>query len=402
MKTCHLALLLSATMAGLTIVGASEINGKFPNPANAAVTHESGQVREFRVTLLDQHGKPLPGIPVDLYGMRRGGRWPSQDDANPRDAGPWWHFTTDDSGQILARFPLSEGRWEKPVPRAGRFHFVVDLPDGRRAVSPAVFHEVSRVDWRDEEAAEWEEDSNEGRIFTRDVGSITLRLAKGRVITGTVVDAEGKPLPGRHISAIHDLHIESRTGAGGEIFTESATSDAAGVFKLKNVHTAACKLSMEGEGYWSRTQVTQRTPDGTTTTRWVGGSIKLPQFSPETEVGLRIEVAPEAPKYRYHGRVTDPYDKPLAGLHVIAGVSHHATPQTWSDSHSFVSAVTDAAGRWEILVASPWVRFFDVRPTEFGNSLLKGEDYESDDLGLAAPGEYHLRVKSADTPAKVR
>jgi hypothetical protein len=401
MKTCPLALLVSASLAGVFPATAADLKPELPMPPTPIVNYESGQVREFRVTLLDEQDKPVSGVPVELYSMRRGGRWPALDhgsDSQSRD--PWWNFTTDDAGRIVARFAVSEKPWDYyGVPREGRFYFVVDLPDGRRAVSAPIFHGVTRERAHEEEENEWDAHANDEQYFTDETKDITMYLVKGRTVTGVVVTPDGKPLQGRTISAVHDLHIESRTGAGGEIFTASATSDAAGKFKLENVYPATCSLSMEGDGYWSRTQVALHTSDRTTT-RWVGGFIPLPELDVATSVDLRIEVTPEAPKYRYFGTVTDATGKPQAGLLVIAGISHGPTPETWGDSHSFENAITDASGRWEIQAESLWVRFFDVRRTESGDSLVKGEDYESDGVGLAAPGEYRFKIDPAKPASK--
>ncbi|RBP45986.1 carboxypeptidase family protein [Roseimicrobium gellanilyticum] len=380
---------------------AADLEPEFPKPPTPIVNYESGRVREFHVTLLDENDQPVASVPVDLYGMRRGGRWPALDDSVSKDHGPWWRFTTNAQGKILARFSVSEKPWGYTVPRDGRFYFVVDIPDGRRAVSPPIFHGVTRKGAHEEEENEWDAHANDEQLFTDETEEVTMHLVKGRTVTGVVVTPDGKPLQGHTISATHDLHIGSHTGAGGEVFMVTAVSDAEGRFKLQNVYPAACSLSMEGEGYWSRTQVALHA-SGQTSTRWVGGSITLPELSSDTSMHLRIEVAPEAPKYRYFGTVTDASGKPQAGLVVTAGVSHNSTPKTWSDSHNISSATTDASGRWQIQAEGPWVRFFDVRKTESGDSLVNGEDYESDGVGLAAPGEYHFKIKSANSPTKDR
>jgi hypothetical protein len=402
MKTCPLALFLSASLAGVSPSTAADLKPEFPKPPTPIVDYQTGQVREFRVTLLDERGQPAIGVPVELYGMRRGGRWPALDhDPDSQSRDPWWSFTTDDAGKIVARFAVSEKPWDYyGVPREGRFYFVVDLPDGRRAVSAPIFHGVTRERAHEEKENEWDAHANDEQYFTDETEDITLYLRKGRTVTGVVVTPDGKPLQGRTISAIHDLHIESRTGFGGDVFTASATSDTEGKFKLENVYPAACSLSMEGEGHWSRTQVALRSAEGSST-RWIGASLTLPELSHDTSVNLRIEVSPEAPGYRYFGTVTDPAGKPLTGLLVVAGVSHSPTPETWGDSHKFENAITDASGRWEIQASGPWVRFFDVRPIEFGDSL-GGEDYEGDGVGLAAPGEYHFKVKASGATTKER
>jgi hypothetical protein len=399
MKLSPCALLLIASLVGTFPANAVDLEPEFPKPPTPIVNYESGKVREFRVTLLDEKDQPVSGVPVELYGIRRGGRWPAADNPTSKEIDPWWSFKTDAQGKILARFPVSDKPWAYTAPLDGRFYFVVDLPDARRAVSPPIFHGVTRKEAHEEQENEWDAHAGDEQVFTDETDKVTMRLVKGRTVTGVVVDADGKPLLGRTISAVHDLHIRSRTGAGGEIFTVSTTSDASGKFKLQHVYTAACSLSMEGGGYWSRTQVALHSSDGTAT-RWVGGSINLPELADDATVDLRIEVAPEAPKYRYFGTVTDAAGKPQTGLIVSAGVSHSPTAETWGDSHQFEQATTDASGRWEIQARGPWVRYFDVRHTESGDSLINGEDYESDGVGLAAPGEYHLKIAPAKPSAK--
>ncbi len=363
-----------------------------PAGTNAPVPFQKGKVRELKVTVVDEKGAPVSGVTVQLYGMARGGRWPARDSStDARNTSPWWTFVTDKNGTFVARFAVTPEAWDDPVPRTGRFHFVAELPDGRRAVSVPVYHAVTRQEAADDETSEWEADGPVGRVFTEESDELTLPLKKGRSITGVMVDAAGSPLSGRIIRATHDLHIESRTGEGGDIFEVTATTDAQGRFSLENVHPVDCGFAIDGPGHWARTQVILKGGEEATS-RWVESMPHVAGLPAGTTISLRIEMAPKAPVYRYFGRVVDPDGKPLPGLTVTSGVSSNAEPENFGDFHHFFTTTTDAEGRWELLVDSPWVRFLDVRTAPQGDTLY-GEDYESDGVGLASPGEYNFTLK---------
>jgi hypothetical protein len=261
-----------------------------------------------------------------------------------------------------------------------------------------IFHGISRDEASsDYETNEWDTEGDGDWVFTNETPEIDMVLTSGHTITGTVMTPEGKPISGKTIHAIHDLHVDSHTGAGGEVFDVKATSDADGHFKLEHVYPVACALRTDGA--WTRTQITYKTAD-TTSTRWMNQALaKLPDFGDDEEVELGIVIAPQAPTYHYFGKVTDENGKPQAGLLVTAGVSAHATVDDFNDSHHFETAKTDADGKWSLEASSPYVRFFDVKKDEKSEDSLGGEGYENDLFDLAAPGEYNLKIKTAKAEA---
>lgn len=368
---------------------------------NPAVTFEKGKVRELKVNLLDESAKPVSGVTVNLYGEDRGARWPqneSPEKAPPEKEGagkndPWWVFKTNDSGAITVRFPVKEETWGDIAPLPGVFYLVADLPDGRRAVSMRIFHGISHDEAAsDYEANEWDAEGESDWVFTNETPEVDMVLTAGHTIDGIVMTPEGKPVAGKTINAIHDLHVDSHTGAGGEVFNVKATSDAEGHFKLEHVYPVACALRVDGA--WTRTRITYKTSD-TTSTRWLNQPLdKLPDFGDDETVELGIVVAPQAPTYHYFGQVTDQDGKPQAGLLITAGVSAHATVEDFYDSHHFETAKTDADGKWMLEASAPYVRFFDIKKDEKSEDSLGGEGYENDLFELAAPGEYNLKIKA--------
>ncbi|HSI64101.1 MAG TPA: hypothetical protein VLE43_13320 [Candidatus Saccharimonadia bacterium] len=386
MKTATVLLLSSVLLtSGIRAVDEPEHP---PANANPAVSFQKGKVREMKISLLDEAGSLMPAATVELYSMERGGRSPDLESTSKEPANPWWTFTTDNKGMLVARFPVTHDAWDESVPNQGDFYFVAQLPDGRKAMSPRIFHDMDREAAREYEPNEWE--ATQERVFTDETGELTMQLTKGHTITGVLLTTEGKPLGKKTISATHDLHIQSHTGYGGDIFSVKATTGEDGRFTLEHVYPVDCTFAIEGEGHWARTQVTLKSKEQNSV-RWVESAPSVASLPLDTSISLKIEVAPKAPTYRYHGQVVDGNGKPLPGLVVTAGVSFHDTPETYADSHHFDTTTTDASGHWTLDVESPWVRFLDVRIKEHEEPLYS-EDYESDDVGLAAPGEYNFKV----------
>jgi len=376
--------------------------GKEENPP---VTFEKGRVREIKVTLLDPDGKPASGVTVDLYGQDEGEHWPNAAAESQNDSSPgkekekssktdrWWHFKADDSGTFTVRFPVKTDTWGEAAPRHGSFYLVASLPDGRRAVSSRIFHNVTREESADYEVNEWDAEDGGDWIFTDETHDVSMQLLDGRTISGTAISPDGKPLSGKTVSVTHDLHVDSHTGAGGDIFVVKATSDADGHFKLEHVYPVAARMDTGKDGAWTRTQLKLTTPNGTST-RWLSQPLdRFPDIPDEFEVELSLVIAPQAPTYRYFGQVTDEAGKPMPNVIVTAGVSHHAVPSDFADNHRFETATAGPDGRWTLEATAPWVRFLAVKQNEKAEDDLTAESYEDDSFDLAAPGEYNLVVR---------
>jgi hypothetical protein len=398
------SLLAALLFAGTTFAIPETPPAKEENPA---VPFEKGRVREIKVTLLDADDKPAAGVAVDLYGQDHGERWPEADPEPKKDPAPekskekssktdrWWHFKTDEQGAFTVRFPVKADTWGEAAPRHGAFYLVVNLPDGHRAVSPRIFHGVTREESADYEVNEWDSEDGGDWVFTDETHDISMQLLDGRTVSGTVISPDGKPLSGKTVTVTHDLHVDSHTGAGGDIFVVKATTDAEGHFKLEHVYPVACRMDTGKEGAWTRTQLKLTTPTGTST-RWISQPLdRFPDIPDDFEVELSLVVAPQAPTYHYFGQVTDEAGKPMANVIVTAGVSHHAVPSDFADSHRFETATAGPDGRWTLEASAPWVRFLAVKQNEKAEDDLTAESYEDDSFDLAAPGEYNLVVRKA-------
>lgn len=369
---------------------------------NPAVEFQHGRVREIKVTVEDEKDTPVAGVTVNLYGIQRGERMPlrqedketigkSDDDETPATKA-WWQFVSDKEGSFVVRFPINQEPGKTQGPYEGPFYLVAKMPDGRRAVSAPILHQQQQpYDSTKADKNEWNAVWGREPLSTENTPYLTLTLKTGNTVSGIVTNMEGKPLQGKTVTAIHDLHANTHTGYGGTIFVEKSTTDSKGRFRLNHVYPVACELSVDGS--WVRTQIAVKS-QSSITSRWLDRELEvLPHLGDNLEIVLTMQLASKDPVHRYHGTVQDHLGKPVQGLRITAGISRHKTPQTWGDNHHFEHAISGNDGRWELKASSPFVRFLSVGTNDTSTEELAGGDYENDELGLAAPGEYDFTLK---------
>ena len=102
-------------------------------------------------------------------------------------------------------------------------------------------------------------------------------------------------------------------------------------------------------------------------------------------------------RFKYSGRVLDAEGVPVAKAQVDLGITSNPDPelQTWSDDHGLVQAVTKADGSYEILTATPWVRWINATAAGKPLAVYAGESPDSSTL---PPGVYDLTFPAASAP----
>lgn len=355
-------------------------------PLLAGAEDSALKFRGVSVRVVDEEGVAVSGVRVALVGTDRDALGSLLDDAGGKDELAAWRFVANAQGRCAAQFGCfrtadSEklaGRW---TPGWGRFYFVAES-GGRRAVSmcvinlPAADRHVTEGDTDDE----W---ARRGVVRLTDAPvELTLRLMRGLRVTGRVIDPGGRPVRGFVISLSNDLHAGSHTGYGGKIFPAEAVSDGEGRFVFEHVYPNTFYLGPapheERTPVWVRTRVRGR---------WAEAVVDM--ITPrrgEKAIALTLGVSPKLP-FRYFGRVADETGKPVAGAKMTFGISRHRTVRTHADNHTFLPATTDEGGRFEILTASPYIRF--VRVSAPGFADFEG-DYED---RMRAPGKWDFTLR---------
>jgi len=335
------------------------------------VSAQSAEIayRYVRVRVVDEAGLPMPGVTVCLVGPGRGA--PNNPEDAIREPGGW-KFVSDWSGRLEARFGCFDGndRYKledvfKPEdllgPAWGRFYFVAEA-DGLRGVSACVLHE-KRGDhlFDDDEPNEW---TRRGVVKTSAQRvNLILRLRRGLRVSGKVIDTAGSSVADCALDLQHDLHAESHTGYGGEMFQQSTRSDDRGCFTFDNVYPNTfyprCASLNEGSlPVWVRTRVHGR---------WIDGPVfGVTPRRGEKEMHLTFEVSRTMP-YLYLGRVMDPAGHSVAGAQVTLGISRNARVETYADNHTFLHASTDQDGRYQCPAATPFLSSIWVKCPGFAD-----------------------------------
>lgn len=347
----------------------------------------TGKQREIRGQVLDAAGRPVKKARIGLVGLDRASFMPLANATRIKG----WHWTADAKGRFTARLANESAvaaRAQQLVePVWGRYHLVV-LPEAGRpgTVSPPIINR----DPRDRNprahypAGEW----GAPLLLEDRPLSLTLRLAQGVTVAGVVVNMEEKPVAGVSVGLENDLHADTPTGAGGEIFRQTTLTDAQGHFQMTDAYprTLTLELGTPGGGagapIWLRTRQTPAGP-------WIEDRLdRLTPTGERTFIGIMMA---NRPLYTVAGTVTDAATKrPLAGARIIVGVSFHRQPLTWTDQHHFLNASTGPDGKYEIKAETPWIRFVHViQPGYAKQGRDKGE------AGLLAPGTYNFALTPA-------
>ncbi len=183
---------------------------------------------------------------------------------------------------------------------------------------------------------------------------LDIRIARGYTLRGQIVTQDGHPVTSHTIGASYDLHAQTHTGHGGEIWERETVTDAHGNFTFTNVNPSPVTLKPDytPNYYWAKTTVN-------------GESIadRIDEFQPEwnnTQNDLTIHLA-TMPAKTYRGIALDQDGKPVAGASVTIGYSWHREEKDWSDSHAWETTTTGADGSWQLDIPTEWVTWGEVR-----------------------------------------
>jgi protocatechuate 3,4-dioxygenase beta subunit len=343
--------------------------------------------REVRVRVVNESGRPMPSVMVYLVGPGRDA--PNNPEA-VSESPNGWRFLSDAQGYCVARLGCfrgfdSEKLTGSPGPGWGSFYFMAEA-DGLRGVSPCIVHETPSEHRKEY----WQPDEWSRHGFAETSSKrleITLRMRRGIQVVGTVIDTEGRPVKDCAVSIQEDLHSESHTGYGGEIFCQSTFTDHHGHFVFSGVfpNTFYPNCASLNEGtlpVWLRTRVHSR---------WVDEPIYAVTPHPgEKVVRLTFEVSPRL-IFRYYGKVVDQAGRPVPGAGLDFGISRHHKPKTFEDDHHFLHATADENGRYELRTATPFLRFLSVRAPGFADYEMDFE--ETGQHKLKSPGPWTVTLR---------
>jgi len=364
--------------AGMLFLGLSSLGAQ---TGAAPVVDGTLHFRVVHGLVLGLDGKPASQRAVHLIGLSRGSMRPYSDEPTILH----WDFITDDQGRFSAQ--LGDFKtWEDKENRPGwgAYALYVDpSPQDAGAVSPRFW-----FDGRPEQVG-YQANDEWGKVIglPKEGISITLQIKFGVTLEGRMWDYThpGKPLAGVTVSIDNDLHSDSHTGFGGEIFGQHTETDAQGRFTVKHIYPVEFHVGLNGipsgfddGAFWLKTKMAGQWTDT------VGDDL-APQ-SGETVLHLELMGSTE-PLFRYFGKVTDVKGQPVTGAKVTFGMSWNPTVKTWSDDHHYESAVTDSNGLYEIKLGTPWVRGMDSEATGF-----KRVDKWDDNSPTFSPGEYNFTL----------
>lgn len=178
--------------------------------------------------------------------------------------------------------------------------------------------------------------------------NVTWRIPKPGTLRVRLLGKSDKPLQDVRVIIFHDLHADTHTGRGGEIWERTATTDENGRAAFSNVYPDNISIQPEAYDYgaWTTTTLFGKT---------VGDVLDEISFPPGTsQVELTARFAPKG-TYVLYGKVTDSRGRPVPDAPVVAGVMRHKKERTYEDSHSTCRTLTQADGTYRLEVPTPWL-----------------------------------------------
>jgi hypothetical protein len=351
----------------LVLVGASLVLGT----TETNTTNKPASFRMVHGLVLGVDGKPAANRIVTLRGISRAEAAMSEDIPGYQE---YWKFKTDQAGCFSVRLASAEmDDSAKRIPVPGIYALVV-LPQGNDAgaVSPAL---RSIDDSEESPSNEW------GK--TLDIGpdglDLTLKIQKGVTVKGQILDYEipHRPLNGIRVTCEHDLHADTHTGAGGEIFKKSTTTGKNGAFTFTHVYPAACVIRIEPTstafGYyacwWLKTKHGDQWDDE------VDFHI-LPEDKKNQTIGI---MAARRPLFRCWGHVQDQEGHPIADAAVTLSEQSESNQSRWT-GFGIITTQADHEGNYEIELGTPWIEFISAVAKGF-----KGANIDSSEI---SPGKH--------------
>lgn len=302
-------------------------------------------------------------ISVTLYGMNRS-MLEIQQTVQP-DAGGLASFTFVD-----ADFNDVSGASETPACQ-GQYHLVATASGTAGAVSPILFLSAEPTSF-DDPANEWGP-TYQKPLDLRELATskqpLTLTLEKGLTLKGKVQDAAQRPVQGATIRFFHDLHADSHTGKGREIFDRETVTDQDGVFSLTQVFPNTLMIGellvsakeQSPSGFWKTTRING------TAFPYPENRIAKASMTPELDLVLQVATEP----YRYSGTVRTKDGKPVAEANLNLSVAYHPDERDYIDSHTFVDGTTDAKGHFQLETDAPFVNFLTIAKEGFKEFSLE-------------------------------
>lgn len=386
----------------------------------AQADDESPGYREVTVHVVDQFHQPVAGIEVQLHGLDRGSinatfdLFKYDNPGRPENAKyQGWKLKTDAQGNCSVRFGKFD-YWEHEKatgiasPGYGHYFLIVKSEGFAGGVSPKILNlndadrknykapELSNSSPQEEDA--WAFREFEPRLLSddlKDAAPLEIMLERGIEVSGQLVDGKDRPIHGETITLWSDLHADTHTGRGGEIFSQSVETDQAGRFHFQHVYPNLFYISLAGQDddqlIWTKTRVRKRWIEGIADAIW--------PHTDDVDLPLVIVATRESP-YHYFGRVTDEKGSPIRGATVRIQTSIHGPGgrSDFDDGHSHHSqAKTGADGNYNVPAAGPYVNWFEITAPGFQTQTYSedGEIYDWDryEEVPCAPGRYDFTLK---------
>jgi len=389
-------------VAILFFAGIATIASQSPAPA---------EYREVRCRVVEEAGWPVANTEVVLYGLNREAlnarSYVESTDRKFSEKCHGWKFRTDKDGYFTAsfgKFVLYEHEQATGMiePGYGQFYFVVQKAGFAGGVSRellnlndedlAMYQKRAQAGCDSSEVNdEWTKGEFAPYLLTDQCATepLTIEVKRGIEVVGQIQDTTGRPVPNQDVDLFLDLHADSHTGRGNEIFDQQTTSDREGRFRFKHVYPNTLHLELlnhsEGPPYWIKTRIRNRWVDA------VEDEI-TPRFDEwdsnkdEKSIPILIVVSRQ-PIYRYFGKVTDSTGHPVAGAKVEVRCSLHNPPRTYEDDRDYNwQTKTDRDGYYSVRVG--W---------RFVSSIwIYADGYRDNDSGVEedifAPGRYDFTL----------
>lgn len=306
--------------------------------------------------------------------------------------------TTQPDAQGLASFTFLDVDWEtasaNPEPTAcqGLWHITATASGTAGAVSPILYLDTETPSF-DDATNEWGEKFQKP-LNLRDLATkkqpLMLTLEQGKTFKGKILTSDQKPCVGAKISIFMDLHGDSHTGKGREIFPLEATTDQQGMFTFSQVYPNTIYIGeitpSEKEGqsslFWKTTRV------GGKTFEYPENTLPLASQTPDLDMTLILS----KDRYLYSGTVQTKDGKPVAEAGLNMSVAYHPDARDFIDSHTFVDGKTDAQGKFTMETDAPFVNTLTITKEGFKEVSLDNEN-ASPAWSLLKPGSHTFTLE---------
>jgi protocatechuate 3,4-dioxygenase beta subunit len=318
------------------------------------------------------HMNYQPFILTGPRGISRGTLGFSEDDPN---YSKHWKFTSDEEGHFTTLI-ASEKDADGPKPGPGIYALVV-LPQNEDAGAVSPWLRFFEGGYDEDLTNEW------GKTIVAGAEglNLTLRIQRGETITGQVLDYEipHKPLKGVEVHCEHDLHAQTHTGRGAELFDKGTITDDNGVFRFSHVYPAACSIRLRGDYKytWLKTKL-----DG----QWAD-TVDF-EIHPENATNRTLGImAATRPLFCFSGHVQDQEGHPIPDATVTLSVQLQSDPSEWR-GWGFHGVQTDQQGNYKTMTETPWIQFIYAEAKGFARADLDCPDIQ--------PGKHDLVLKKSD------